>query len=896
MGKLHAQGVHAPALRATDRAERLHVDLGGPITPPTTMREAYYLVAIDDLTRYTWVCFMKYKGDTLGELKRLITWIKTQTGIQVKCIRSDNGGEFANKECTRLYTELGIQWEPTAPYAHNQVGVAERANRTMMERTRAIMHNAQLDKRLWGEILRTVVYLKNRSPTVALRDMTPYEAWRGQRPDLSHLRKIGCRAYKLIPKETHPKKLDDRGKICILLGYDATNQYRLWNPYTGVIERGKEVLFDEEVQIRPNENFKLPKLSANCSAPPIAEMVLPAKALAHLPVRDANTASAVDIARQQSLEDNHAEPSADENDDGAQLRRSLRLRKRSQNMQVHKNSKQATGFLALRKRAHDDDDEDELIPAGWEDGTALSRLDTQIDEEEPSTYGRAIKSPNAAHWESAMKKEIASLEKNNTWVVVPRASIGAPILGGKWVYRIKRGPAGEITRFKARWVVRGFEQEYGINYHDTFAAVVKPMTYRALFALAAVHDWEIEQMDVVTAFLYGDIDTDIYVECPPGYASDDMCCYLKKALYGLKQAPRIWYRTLAKALGDLGFAANPRDPAMFTRKSLTVLVYVDDLQLVGPDLNDTNQTKRALNAKFDMTDLGPCSFFLAIKITRDRVKRTLQLTQSTFIESLLKQWGFSRATPVATPMVKGRQLMPSNAEARSDERRNFQSIIGSLQYLSQMTRLDISFAVGAIARFASNPAEDHWIAVKRVLRYLRGTTNLGLTYGSGGHYDKIIGYSDAEYAGDKLDRRSTGGYAFLLAGAAISWQSKKQTTIAMSSCESEYTAMSFAAREATWLRGLLADYSLGGTIPLFLDNEGAIYLSKDPYNHSRTKHIDVQYHFTRDATDKGIIESQWVSTDEQAADIFTKALEERKTVKFREMLGLVKCEGSRSQD
>ena len=209
-----------------------------------------------------------------------------------------------------------------------------------------------------------------------------------------------------------------------------------------------------------------------------------------------------------------------------------------------------------------------------------------------------------------MNEELASLAENDTWTLVPRPT-HQRVLGGKWVYRLKKALGGEIQRYKARWVVRGFEQRYGIDFNETFAAVVKPMTYKALFAIAAQEDWEIEQMDVKTAFLYGTLDDDVYVEMPTGFEEPNKVCKLNKALYGLKQAPRVWFKTLTEFLESLGYHAIPEDPSVYRNKEqgIYIAIYVDDLLIFGPNKSAIATLKQNLSDRFHMTDLGPVAYY-----------------------------------------------------------------------------------------------------------------------------------------------------------------------------------------------------------------------------------------------------------------------------------------------
>ncbi|CCE29311.1 uncharacterized protein CPUR_03004 [Claviceps purpurea 20.1] len=485
--------------------------------------------------------------------------------------------------------------------------------------------------------------------------------------------------------------------------------------------------------------------------------------------------------------------------------------------------------------------------------------------------------------------EYTSLDTNKTWTLVPRPG-NRKTLGAKWAYKLKRGPSGEIVRHKARWVVRGFEQEEGLDYQETFASVVKPMSYKALFAIAAALNLELHQMDVKTAFLYGLIDDLVYVEQPEGFNDGtDRVCLLNKALYGLKQSPRIWYNTLAIFLCTLGFKPLTSDLGVFVKGNLYVAIYVDDLLLAGPDLDDIKAVKAALSKRFEMEDLGECHHYLGMEIVRDRPNRTLRLNQRAYTQKILGEFQMDNsnkrfATPMATD-VKYEQA-PSTFTASKTDREWYAKAIGSVMYLMLGTRPDIAFAVSCLSRFMSNPTNTHISGVKRLFRYLNGTQDLQLVYK--GPLQPLRAFTDADWAGDTSTRRSTSGYIFSLESGAISWSAKRQPTVALSSCEAEYMGHTQATKEAIWLKRLLGELlnQEPETTTIFGDNQGAIALAKNPQDHARTKHIDIQWHFVREKQIAGEIALEYVPSSDQIADGLTKPLPRPDFEKFRDALGL----------
>ncbi len=322
-------------------------------------------------------------------------------------------------------------------------------------------------------------------------------------------------------------------------------------------------------------------------------------------------------------------------------------------------------------------------------------------------------------------------------------------------------------------MVRGFEQREGVDFNKTFASVIKPISYKAIFALAAALDWELEQIDVKTAFLYGDVEETIYVTQPTGFEQGKhKVCKLSKALYGLKQSPRVWYNTLAAFLKELGFAPIGADYSVFTNGTTIIAIYVDDILLAGPNKKEIQGIKDKLAKRFEMTDLGPIVYYLGMTVTRDRANRILRLGQAGYVEKFLGEHGMWESKGTPTPMGTERyQASDEDFQATEESRTAYQSAVGSLMYAMLGTRPDIAFAVSVVSRYSSNPNESHWKAVKRIFRYLKQTVNYQLVFR--GDLKPLTGYTDADWAGDQDTRRSTSGYVFDVGSGAISWQSKR---------------------------------------------------------------------------------------------------------------------------
>ena len=493
-------------------------------------------------------------------------------------------------------------------------------------------------------------------------------------------------------------------------------------------------------------------------------------------------------------------------------------------------------------------------------------------------------------WKTAMDEEVASLHSNDTWTLedVPQGIKPIPV---KWVYKIKMDAAGNIERYKARLVAKGFMQREGIDFNEVYAPVSKHTTLRALLSTVAVENLKLHQLDVRTAFLNGILEEDIYMAQPPGYEKGGprTACHLKKALYGLKQAPRAWHTKLKGELESMGFEASETDAGLYIQRSkednVYILVYVDDILIATKQEDKVIAVKDVLMKTFDARDLGEASYFVGWEIERDRSMKTLKITQKRMTKDLVVKYGLEEGKTKATPLSVGIKLSKDEGEMLDTREHHYSELVGSLLYLSVCTRPDIAQAVGALARYMSKPTAQHWQAAKGVLRYLAGKADNGIVYGQ--NERMLVGYCDADYAGDLDTRRSTTGYVFLLNDGAISWSSRLQATVAVSTAEAEYMAAAQAVKEALWLRKLMMD--LGKpleTVELHSDNQAALSLLKNPIASARSKHIDVIYHFARERVARKEVKFDYCRTDKMIADIMTKALGEKQFTACCKGMGL----------
>jgi hypothetical protein len=520
-----------------------------------------------------------------------------------------------------------------------------------------------------------------------------------------------------------------------------------------------------------------------------------------------------------------------------------------------------------------------------------------LDESTPVTYTQAISGSESKEWKSSMDKEYTSCENLGTWEKVSRDTLpkGTNILPCKWVYKKKTDENGILKEYKSRLTPKGFRQKYGVDYNEVFANTGMYKTMRLGLSLTAQLDNELDQADVPSAFLQSTVAEIIFMEMPEGYKEPGMVLKLKKSLYGLKQSPRNWYMLISKFIKDeLGFTATVSDPCFFFKMSATnqpifFFMFVDDFQVSyhKTDKAEWNQLKSQLIARFNTKDMGESKWILGMRIKRDRKARTITLDQELYITKALEKYGLNECRTVATPELLGQGVTDDSDGANGPaNKERYMEIVGTLLYAAISTRPDIAHAVQQLTRFMQTPIQRHELAAERVLRYLAGTKDICLIFGrtklnhhpsdSNSVTDPLVinAFTDADWANDRVDRKSITGWVTKINGDVISWASKKQRTIAQSTCEAELYAEAAGIQEILWQRGLLNELKLpvqnGSTV--YGDNQSTITISKNGIKSERTKHIDVKYHFVTEQINEGTIKLQWVPTENQQADIFTKAL------------------------
>ena len=511
---------------------------------------------------------------------------------------------------------------------------------------------------------------------------------------------------------------------------------------------------------------------------------------------------------------------------------------------------------------------------------------------DPRSLKEAMSSPEWPEWEKAIQTELDTLRQMGTWELVDAPENRKPV-SNKWVFVRKYDKNGNLQKYKARLVARGFSQIPGMDYNETFSPVVRLETIRAILALAVAENWEIQQMDVKGAYLNGKLKEEIYMDQPDGFSDGtSRLCRLIKTLYGLKQSGREWNEELDNKLGGIKFDRLHSDPCVYIRRngnSIEIItIWVDDLLLFTNSKEQMVKLKDDLRGLFDITDLGEPNKLVGLEFTRDRERGTLTIRQTKYIESILERYGMHDANPVSTPLDPSIKLEPKEPNTEPlFQFGNFASLTGSLMYAAIGTRPDIAYAVNKLCSFNNNPDLAHWTAAKRVLRYLKGTKELGIAYRRKGNQGEFYGYADASFATNH-DLSSTSGNVFLLNGGAITWSSKRETTPALSTAEAEFTSMARAEKDVIWLRNLYTEigYEPKDATILYGDNKSAIAIVTNAQFHKRAKYFDLNNLRMRKTIKIGWLTLVYCPTDEMTADILTKALPHQKHMLHSEGLGL----------
>ncbi|CAH9080033.1 unnamed protein product [Cuscuta epithymum] len=874
--------------KTQDIFEMVHCDLWGPYKTPSSCGARHFLTIVDDYSRAVWVYLLIDKKEVFKMFFSFVAMVERQFSKKILRVRSDNGTEF---NCLKdFFRGSGIIFQTSCVGTPQQNGRVERKHRHILNVARALRFQGNLPISFWGECVLTASYLINRTPSAIHEYKTPYEILFGVPPCYKSLRVFGCLCYAFNMKSKNDKFLS-RSRKCVFVGYIFGKKgWHVFDLETQEYFVSRDVKFFEQIfpyasnsptdfphppedpQPLISTDYNDPYSLGYSSAHDVVQPSTQGEIMSHAEDTTPNmsqdaplTGTIADTPQVSSLE----EPAVDLGRGQRTRMPSVRLRDYVTHTIVKNSpfpaspapsSSSGTPFPITHYVTCDS--------FSSKHKAYLAALNSVM---EPRSFNEAVKHDG---WRNAMRAEIQALENNSTWSLVPLPP-GKRALGCQWVYKVKHKSDGTIERLKARLVIFGNRQIAGLDYTETFAPVAKMVTVRAFLAISATKHWELHQMDVHNAFLHGDLNEEVYMTIPPGYKTTDstLVCRLHKSLYGLKQAPRCWFAKLVTALKSYGFLQSYADYSLFTLTrgavQLNVLVYVDDLLISGNEGNAIAHFKSYLNACFHMKDLGTLKYFLGIEVARS--SSGIFLNQRKYALDIISETGLLGAKPASFPIEQHHTLATASGPPLQDPE-PYRRLVGRLIYLA-VTRPDITYSVHILSQFMQKPLNDHWNAALRVVRYLKGSPGQGILLRTDSDLT-LSGWCDSDWAACPITRRSLSGWLVFLGHSPISWKTKKQSTVARSSAEAEYRSMAAATCELKWLKALLL--SLGvqhpQAIPLYCDSQSALHIAQNPVFHERTKHIEVDCHFVRDAVQAKIIAPNYVPTTIQLADIFTKAL------------------------
>ena len=758
------------------------------------------------------VYLLRKKSDTIIATRNFLSDVAPYGNV--KCLRSDNGTEFSNNDIQNLLLENKIKHEFSAPYSPHQNGTAERAWRSIFEMTRCLLIEAGLPKSLWSYAVKASAYIRNRCFNNRTK-LTAFECFTSNKPNICNMHVFGSKCYTIVQDK---KKLDDRCEVGVFIGYDQCSPaYLVYCPDKNVVKRVRCVRFlNDKLDVPVDENEN--------------------------PLDDCKMDDVLSATNGQDFE----------------------VRKNPE--RTRKMAQYLNDYVT---------EENKEMPKLAKCAVDYCYKVANI----PNDYHESINSPDSEMWKNAVHDEIHSLKDNNTFSVTTLPE-GKSTIGSKWVFSVKTDVNIEV-KYKARLVAKGFSQKEGFDYAETFSKTAKIVSIRMLMQLAVNNNFTVHEMDVKSAYLNANLEEELYLDVPDGLdvgnhaEHDKFVLKLNKSQNGLKQSGRNWNAVFHSFICSLASQQSLADPCMYSKYAnnalVVIIIFVDDVLISSNDEQAVNDVKCALSNPFKMKDLGCLSYFLGIDFLFS--DGCIEMHQARCIEKVLERFNMSDCKPKVNPCDPSIMNLCSNDSNECVDSKLYQEIVGSLIYLMTCTRPDITFVVTKLSECMNKPTRANLNAAKHVLRYLKGTKHYSLKFSKSESNLKLTGFCDSDWAGSH-DRKSISGYAFLLneKGPLISYKSKKQNIVALSSCEAEYVSMTVAIQEAKFLSQLLADMTCNdrASVTMFVDNQGTLNLAKNPVHHQRSKHIDVKYHFIRLEIANGNVDLKYVQSEENVSDIFTK--------------------------
>ncbi|KAJ9562385.1 LOW QUALITY PROTEIN: hypothetical protein OSB04_007545 [Centaurea solstitialis] len=867
----------------------IYSDVWGPIQKSID-GFGYYVIFVDFYSKYIWLYPMKRKSDVSHLFPQFKMLVEKYFQTPLISLFTDNGGEYQG--LASYLKSVGISHFTTPP--------PTRRNKMASPNDVIVMW---LKPALLYFTFPTAVHLINRLPTTILDSKSPFEVIHGQPPNYSTLKSFRCLCYPWL-KPYSTSKLQPKSTPCTFLGYSLSKSaYKCYDPKSRRLFHSRHVQFVEHVF--PYKSTTLPFTLLPTPTTFLADKPIlsppsnpPSNQIPHLtqPPTLTATQNTQPTSQPDTIHLNllRTKPSHLPHPTTRKIMSLLPIATyllHIYNTNLDHTSQSPTPSTQSLNSPPEPSPcppprtrkpNQRYFNPSFVNTSTLHPIPSIF---EPTTHNQALKDPK---WREAMDSEFNALLQNHTWELVPKTSQTPS--GNKWVFRVKRNPDGSVAKYKARLVAKGFLQQYGRDYFETFSPVTKPVTIRTILSIALSKGWPLRQVDVNNAFLQGTLCEEVYMVQPPGYTHPQYpnhICKLRKSLYGLKQAPRAWYIELTTFLLQSGFKKSLADASLFIYSCGDIMcyfmVYVDDIVITGNNNSFLDRFVDTLARRFSVKDLGSLHYFLGIEVIPTNTG--LFLTQHRHIHDMLAQFNMAGAKEVVTPL-SSTDVLHSNDGTQSVDPTPYRKIVGSLQYLA-FTRPDISFAVNRLSQFMHAPSQKHWQALKRVLRYLKGTIHFGLFLKRNSPLH-LTAFSDSDWGGISDGGRSTTAYLLYLGSNIISWRSNRQKSVSRSSTEAEYKALANAAAEVLWVKHLLQELGvpISTTPTLYCDNTGATYLCANPVYHSRMKHVALDYHFVREQVTNASLKVLHINSKDQLVDVLTKPLSRQPFLLFRSKIGV----------
>ena len=882
-----------------DVLELVAFDLWGPSRVPSAGGKVYFMPVIDGGSSFKYGAYLSDKSDssTLTAFDDFRAKAEALTGKKIRRLRTDRAYESA--AWADYCRKHAIIHEFTAPYSSAQNGLAERAIRTTIDDVRTLLRDSNLGHSYWAEAAAFSVDTRNLIPSRRHPGKVPLETFTGKRQSVSHLRVFGSKCWAKTPtvhgaQVTGGSKLDVRGVECRLLGYaTGTGNYKVQDIGSRRVFVSRDVVFEEGNPSRTSpivgEKVQTPLFDDLTETNPLGEGTQTITEPSGQDDNNSKSASAGEISLMGTDNPDPVVTPPVPISEPNTLRRSNRIPQPSHAIIESRDYQQREAMSYREGQEWATEQHRPQVSLVFDrmsielDDYVACMAETKASHHIPRSYRHAM-STDPDRWMIPMQVEMDTLKRKHTWDLV-KAPPGANIMDSMWVYDIKWDGEGNRIKDKARLVGKGYTQQLGIDYNETWAGVTRLESVRMTAAIAANLNLKLWRIDFVGAYLNSLTKEDIYMKQPEGFVEpgfEDFVCKLVHTIYGTMQGAHDWYETLKATYDKLGYTTSRADPCVrYKRENGQYTVtdtYTDDVFGASTSDAEIGRRKAEMGSEWEIKDVGETEYFLGMRVQQDLSEGTIRLTQRPYWEHVLHRFDLdylpSRNTPLPVGLTLDRNMSPrTDDEKRQMADKPYRAVLGSVMWGQLATRPDLSFAVSLLSRFQSDPGLEHWKALLHVVGYIKNTLDFGLTYQR--HADLTpTAFVDSDYGGCRDTRRSTSGYVFTMAGAPVTWSSKRQSTVALSTVEAEYVAMSRCAQQMVWMQSWLTEVDVPFHQPGLIqgDNRGAIALTKNTKDHGKVKHIDIRHHYIRDLVSSGALDIEHIPSADNAADLFTKPL------------------------